>query len=184
MPISFSHSREITRKKSSSITHHDRGSRPSFIRRKRSTARFHPADTAIITRLRIHCGARSTLSLSLSLAARGYIACAIYRIASSNPIRGRGPCNSDLARHGTRFYWQFSIGPHLGYEAMCIANKRSSRVKNNDIVTDHYAAERNDYYRSLLLTSPKCCNSKIFLSLELHSLENLSLRNSFIFSCN
>lgn len=116
-------------------------------------------DTAIITRLRIHCGARSippSLSFSRTIAVRGYIACAIYRIASSNPIaaiRGRGPCNSDLARHGTRFYWQFSIGPHLGYEATCIANKRSSRVKNNDIVTDHYAAEHNDYYRSLLLTS-------------------------------
>lgn len=63
------------------------------------------------------------------------------------------PCNSDLARHATRFYWQFSIGPHLGYEATCIANKRSPRVKNNDIVTDHYAAGHNDYYRSLLLTS-------------------------------
>ena len=62
----------------------------------------------------------------------------LNRIAA---IRGCGPCNPDLARHGTGFIGNLAIGPHLGCElATCIANKRSPRVENNDIVTDHYAA--------------------------------------------
>lgn len=63
------------------------------------------------------------------------------QIASLNRIAAAIRGNPDLARHGTRFIGNLAIGPHLGCElATCIANKRSPRVENNDIVTDHYAA--------------------------------------------